>query len=194
MTEHHIAAICLDCGDTLIDEGTEVKDSRGVSLAGRLIPGADQALHELKRRGYPLALVADGPADTFRNNLAPHGLYDLFEARAISDEVGACKPDPAMFQHALDRLGIHCEAYGNVVMVGNNLARDVRGANKLGLISVWLSGSPRYAQIPDAPEEQPAYTIRSLWELVPLIEALEEQLMPTSHRQPQTWEHSGGIR
>jgi HAD superfamily hydrolase (TIGR01549 family) len=182
MQGHHILAICFDCGDTLIDEGTEVKDSRGVSVSGQLNPGAGEVLHELKRQGYPIALVADGPTDTFYNNLGPHGLYDLFDVRAISDEIGACKPDPAMFHYAFDRLGIRREEYGKVIMVGNNLARDIRGANGLGLISVWLSGSPRYAQVPATPEEEPDYAIQSLWELVPLIESLEAQSTPATHR------------
>ena len=36
---HKILAVCLDCGDTLIDEGTEVKTEGDVSLRADLIPG-----------------------------------------------------------------------------------------------------------------------------------------------------------
>jgi putative hydrolase of the HAD superfamily len=74
MHNHRLLAILLDCGDTLIDEGTEVKTGGDVSLRADLIPGAADLLHELKRRGYPLALVADGPVATFENNLGPYGL------------------------------------------------------------------------------------------------------------------------
>ena len=58
---HHILAICFDSGDTIIDEGTEIKNDAGVTLQVDLIPGAADLLHELKRRGYKLALVSDGP-------------------------------------------------------------------------------------------------------------------------------------
>ena len=68
--------ILLDCGDTIVDENTEVKDERGATLRAELIPGAD---------GY---------TDTFRNALGQHGLYDYFEVRAISEEVGVAEPDP----------------------------------------------------------------------------------------------------
>lgn len=106
MTRHKLLAICLDCGDTLVDESTEIKTDGDVSLRADLIPGADELMHELKRRGYPLALVADGPTATFPNNLGPYGLYELFDAYAISQAVGVTKPDPAIFHHALNQLDI----------------------------------------------------------------------------------------
>ena len=99
---HHLLAICFDCGDTLADEGSEVKDARGVTLHADLIPGAADVVRALKRLGYPLALVADGPTATFTNILTHYDLYDCFDAFAISEEVGVEKPDPRIFIHALD--------------------------------------------------------------------------------------------
>ena len=170
---HAIRAICLDCGDTLVDEGTEVKTDDGVSLEAKLIPGADVLVPELKRRGYPLALVADGPVATFENNLVPYDLYDLFDVYAISESVGVSKPHPRIFRYALSRLGIAASEHGRVVMVGNNLARDVKGANRLGLISVWLNWAPRRRKVPADPSEVPQYTIETPLELLPLLDSLE---------------------
>ncbi|MBN1218020.1 MAG: HAD-IA family hydrolase [Anaerolineae bacterium] len=171
---NHILAICLDCGDTLVDEATEVKDEQGVVQQATLIPGAAEVIRELKRRGYPLALVADGPVDTFHNILTAHHLFHLFDALAISEAVGVDKPDARMFTHALDQLGLAPQDYGRVVMVGNYLARDIKGANQLGLISVWLNWSPRRPKIPADKNEIPCYTIKTPAELLPLIEALEK--------------------
>ena len=106
MIKRKILAVCLDCGDTLVDEGTEVKTDGDVSLRADLIPGADTLVHALKQRGYPLALVADGPVATFHNNLGPYGLYDLFDAYAISEAVGVSKPNAAIYHHALQQLDI----------------------------------------------------------------------------------------
>ena len=175
-----IRAIFLDCGDTLVDEGTEVKTGEGVSLRANLIPGADVLLRELKKRGYPLALVADGPAETFPNNLAPYGLYELFDAYAISGELGCEKPAPGMFRAALDALSIPPNDYRRVVMVGNNLERDIAGANALGLISVWLDWAPRRSKIPASQLEIPAYTIQTPLDLLDLLGRLEDGLDETS--------------
>lgn len=171
-----ILAVCLDCGDTLIDEATEVKTEGDVSLGGELIPGADELLHELKRRGYPLALVGDGPAVSFRNNLSPYGLYELFDAYAISEIVGVHKPQPPIFLYALEQLGIDREDYSKVVMVGNYLARDIKGANDLGLISVWLDWAPRRSKTPSDASEAPQFTIKTPLQLLQVIETLERTL------------------
>lgn len=175
---HHLLAICFDCGDTLADEGSEIKDARGVTLRADLIPGAVDVIRELKRQSYPLALVADGPAATFINILTQHELYEYFDAFAISEEVGVEKPHPRIFIHALEQLDIRREDYGRVVMVGNNLARDVKGANALGLISVWLDWAPRRPKVPADASEVPQYTIKTLAALLPLIQGLDKDNDP----------------
>ena len=58
-------------------------------------------------------------------------------------------------------------------MVGNNLERDIKGANRLGLISVFLSWSPRRAKTPADPSEIPDYTIEEPLALLDLMDALE---------------------
>ncbi len=169
-----ILAVLLDCGDTLVDEGTEVKTVEGVSLRAELIPGAAELMHALKAGGYPLALVADGPAATFPNNLGPYGLYDLFDVYAISAEVGCEKPERDIFLAALDALRIPAGEYGAVVMVGNNLERDIAGANVLGLISVWLDWAPRRPKIPATELEQPDFTIKTPLGLLDVLAQLED--------------------
>ena len=166
--------VLLDCGDTIVDEGTEIKDSRGATLEAELIPGAEKMVRGLVERGYTIALVADGYADTFRNALTQHNLYHLFSARAISEEVGVDKPDPRIFRVALDQLGIDKSDYGRVVMVGNNLERDIKGANLLGIKSIFLRWSPRRSKTPADQSEAPAYSIETPEELLSLMDRLEE--------------------
>ena len=49
----NLLAICLDCGDTLADEGTEIKDENEVTLRAELIPGAAEMVRALKARVTP---------------------------------------------------------------------------------------------------------------------------------------------
>ena len=171
--ENKILAILLDCGDTLIDEGTEIKDEMGATISADLIPGAREALLALTAAGYRLALVADGPALTFQREFIQHDLGRFFACLAISELVGCEKPDWRMFEYALNGLGIAPADYGRVVMVGNNLSRDIKGANELGLISIWIDWAPRRAKIPADASEAPRYTIKTPAELPALIAALE---------------------
>lgn len=172
--EDGLLAILLDCGDTLVDEGTEVKDERQATLKAELIPGAGQAVQQLALAGYRLALVADGPVATFENVLGHFGLLRIFEARAISEEVGVEKPHARMFETALQALEIERRDYGRVVMVGNNLERDIFGANQLGLLTIWLNWGPRRRKTPLHDLEVPDFEIVSPAELPACIQQIED--------------------
>jgi len=165
--------ICFDFGDTLADEATEIKDQTGVTLTADLIPGAADVVRELKLLGYPLALVADGLRGTYVNVLSHYELWNLFDAVAISEEVGVEKPDARMFRTVLDQLRVREEHYGHTVMVGNNLERDIRGANMLGMTSVWLDWAPRRSKVPVDVIEVPDYTIKLPMELMGIVQQLE---------------------
>jgi FMN phosphatase YigB (HAD superfamily) len=176
---HGLLALLFDLGDTIMIEETEVKDAEGTTQTAELIPGMAEALRGFKAQGYPLALVADSRPHTPPNVLRQHGLLELFETLAISEVVGVSKPDARIFLAALDGLPGDCRSeiapadYGRVVMVGNNLERDVVGANRLGLISVFFHWNDRRRSEPLTEEEQPDHIVSSASELVALIEKLE---------------------
>ena len=47
--------IFTDSGDTIIDEGTQVFDERGIVTTAEFIPGADKVLTTLYDEGYRIA-------------------------------------------------------------------------------------------------------------------------------------------
>ena len=169
-----IKAIFFDLGDVIMVEASEIKDETGTTLAADLIPGIEPVLREFKARGFPLGLVADTRRGTYQNVLRQHGLYDLFDVFAISDELGVEKPDPRIFSAALGALEIQPGDYDKVLMVGNNLRRDVKGANALGLVSIWFHWNDRYPTQPADAMEKPAYVVHSAEELLSRIELIEQ--------------------
>lgn len=179
----HMPAIFFDCGDTLVDEGTEVKrqDGSDVVIEASLIPGAETVIRELAGLGHRLCLVADGPRETFENVLKPSGLWDLFEGHVISGDIGVRKPDPQMFQAAREVMGLREDQAWLVPMVGNNLDRDIIGANRAGHPSLFFNWTGRRRRIPNGPEDTPSLTFVSLAELVPLLTAFEIALSQDTH-------------
>lgn len=167
--------LCFDCGDTLVDEGTQVFADNGDVLSAEPIPGALEALHAFHEQGYRLALVADGRTASFRNILGKLNVWDLFETHTISEEVGELKPSPKMFHDARQKLGLTEKDFGNMVMFGNNRLRDIKGANGVGMISVLLDYSPRYVKMASMPDEEPTYLTKTPHEWLPLIEKLENE-------------------
>ena len=171
-----IRAVCLDFGDTLADETTEIKDSRGVTLRAELLPDAADVIRELNTRGYPLALVADGFSETYANVLAQHGIDDCFAVVSASEQAGAEKPSAPVFVRALEALGIEPGEYRMTVMVGNRLDRDIRGSRALGMISVLLTAANRNRSQPSDEGDTPDHAIARLAELPALLDQIEREL------------------
>jgi HAD superfamily hydrolase (TIGR01549 family) len=164
-----LAAIFFDLGDVIMREESEIKDGQLNTLRADLVEGMGEALRTLKARGHTLGLVADTRPLTARNVLSQHNVLDLFDTLAISEEVGCVKPDARIFRAALDALNLSPADYARVLMVGNNLARDVRGANALGLTSVYFHWNNRYP----GSNDPPTYTVHNARELLELIERLQ---------------------
>ncbi|HHX13311.1 MAG TPA: HAD hydrolase-like protein [Clostridiales bacterium] len=168
--------IFIDSGDTLIDESTEIKDKDLNVLHSQMIEGAEETLVTLYESGYTIALVADGTKTSFDNIYQENGLDYCFKAKAISGELGQEKPASIMFLSAMEQLGLTKEDASRIVMIGNNLKRDIVGANRMGITSVLISYSPRYVMQPDNEEEMPDYVVSKPIELIGLLEQLDLQV------------------
>ncbi|MEB3368111.1 HAD family hydrolase [Saccharopolyspora mangrovi] len=130
----------------------------------------DDVLPALRKLGerYRIAVVANQRAvvvDALRRD----GVAEHVDIWAISETVGAEKPDPRIFQHALDEAGV---PPSRAVHVGNRLDTDVRGAHRVGLRTVWvLRGEAPPAPTPEQLAE-PDIAVRSLAELPGALEEL----------------------
>lgn len=127
------------------------------------LPGAESVLHALRDAGVRIGLLTNGAASLQREKIETSGLGMYFDAAVVSGEIGTGKPEPAIFRHLLDRLGV---APGEALMVGNSLARDIVGGKRAGLRTCWLA-----LEGEDEPVGlvEPDFTIRSLGELPRLV-------------------------
>jgi putative hydrolase of the HAD superfamily len=93
------------------------------------------ALEDL-RQTYRLALLTNGPPDLQREKIDGADLARYFEVVTISGEVGIGKPDGRIFALTLDGLAVPPQA---AVMIGDNLRRDIAGAQRAGLKAIWVN-------------------------------------------------------
>ena len=127
------------------------------ALSFALLPDAVPALDALEDAGLRLGVVSNwdcGLADV----LDDLGVGDRFEVVAASAVVGAGKPDPAIFHHALDALGV---APGEALHCGDLPAYDCAGAAAAGVRAVLIDRAGGTAG-------GPCPTIAALPELLPL--------------------------
>ncbi|MBR3738928.1 MAG: HAD hydrolase-like protein [Clostridia bacterium] len=167
--------IFTDIGDTVIDESTEVRNAEGVVIHAECIPGAKETYLRLHDAGYTIVMVADGLTRSFHNTMKENGLDHIFAAWIISEEVGEDKPSPKMFSSAMEALHLTEEDKSRILMIGNNVSRDIRGANRFGLTSVLLDWSKRRPFDEELPEDHADYRIHTPEELLSLAERLENQ-------------------
>lgn len=169
----HKLIIFWDSGDTIVEEVTEQRDERGIVFSAELHQGCRELLLRLKEEGFRMALVADGEVESFQNIYRQHGLEEVFETRAISEALPERKPAAIMFQTAMDGLGLADEDKSRVVMIGNHLMRDVGGANRFGIRSIYFGWTTRYEKHPSNEDEIPDFTVYTADELEKLIHRLD---------------------
>lgn len=104
----------------------------GRLLWSRVVPGVHEALSRLKRAGVTLSAVSNSDG-TVEELLADVGLRDHFDTVIDSEIVGHAKPDPRIFQIALDLLGVEPD---RALHVGDMYFADIIGARRAGLQGV----------------------------------------------------------
>lgn len=170
--------IFTDSGDTILDESSQqyMEEKPEIVSKADFIEDAGEVLEALHQAGYTIALVADGEEESFQNVYRVNGLRHCFDAWVVSETVGVQKPERPMFQTAMDALRLTDEDKGRIVMIGNNLKKDVAGANRFGITSIWLDWSPRYFHSFEEEDWKPDYTVKHPSELIGLLSRLEEKL------------------
>jgi putative hydrolase of the HAD superfamily len=155
----------MGAGDTALAATLDTMFARERSETNPWCPGADEALALLDKR-YRLGMVTNGIPDVQRTKINATGLTDRFDAIVVSGELAVGKPDPAIYRHALQLLDASPE---ETIMVGDSFARDVVGAQAMGIRAVWISMGRLQ---PDHAE--PWMLIESLAELPVILSECEE--------------------
>jgi putative hydrolase of the HAD superfamily len=131
------------------------------SSSYRLFDDALPAMHSLRRAGYRLGLISNFE-EWLEEMLVELKVGELFDVRVISGIEGVEKPDPKIYEVALDRAGLTASAAAHV---GDSPALDVEPAKSVGIHPILLDRWDRY---PDAEVAR----IRSLEELPGLVDGL----------------------
>ncbi|OEF25284.1 pyrimidine 5'-nucleotidase [Vibrio rumoiensis] len=129
-----------------------------------VLPGAKELMASLVGKAQ-VGIITNGFTDLQAIRLARTGMDQYVKHVIISEQVGMAKPDVAIFEHALERVGNPCKT--RVLMVGDNLHSDILGGLNFGIETCWLN--PHGVNATD--EIKPHYTVRSLSELNDILHA-----------------------
>lgn len=83
-----------------------------------------------------IVILTDMTADIQIQKVRDIGIGELVTHLVTSEEIGAEKPDAAIFNAALEKCRLSPE---EVCMVGDNFKKDIVGAQNMGIKSFWLN-------------------------------------------------------
>jgi putative hydrolase of the HAD superfamily len=140
-----------------------------IGADGPLRPDAVPVLRAVRRRGLRIAVVSDCWYEL--PLLLPHlPVYPLLDARVYSVDVGRCKPHPAMYLAACERLDV---APQDCLYVGDGGSRELTGALAVGMVPIRLAAPDLVDHLTfRADHEFRGLSITSLSDLLPLVDAL----------------------
>jgi 2-haloacid dehalogenase len=152
---HACASLKLDLSDA------QVAELMRQYLRLDLYPEARAALDGLRSR--KLAILSNGAPGMLAPLVEHSGLKDVLDAVLSVDELKIFKPDPAVYQLAVERLRLPKEAIG---FVSSN-CWDACGAKTFGFRTFWINraGAPL-----DALGATPDHTIARLTDLAALVD------------------------
>ena len=126
--------------------------------------GVTETLVALRQRGLHLGIVSNADNDQFSHLLQLSRLGPCFDSLLSSEDAQSCKPDSAIFSHALAQADC---APNQAYFVGDSLQQDIVGANRAGMRSV-LIWSRSDTDPPDS-STQPRHVIRSIPEFLDIV-------------------------
>ncbi|CDS99538.1 5'-nucleotidase [Sphingobacterium sp. PM2-P1-29] len=100
-----------------------------------LFPHAHETLSYLYNN-YNLHLISNGFKEACEVKLATSDLHKYFKNIFISEVVGVNKPDPRIFNYALDKAHAKTD---HSIMIGDNIDADVRGAMHVGMDAIFFN-------------------------------------------------------
>lgn len=133
-------------------------------LSLRAFPEVREVLGRLRKVGLATAILSNGTPRMLEAATSSAGIADLFDHVMSVEEVGVFKPDPRVYELAVDRLGVEV---GEIAFQSSN-AWDAHAASAFGMRVVWCN---RYGQRRERLPGAPDIEVRTLSELPELVGA-----------------------
>ena len=134
-----------------------------LSDGGNLLEGAKDLVENLKAQDYDLYIVTNGIENTQKRRLTKVGILPYFSEIFVSEAIGYQKPRKEYFDYVLSH--IREKDIGRVLLVGDSLTSDIKGALDAGIECAWLRHNPTA----NYGECKPDYIISDITETITLL-------------------------
>ena len=139
---------------------------RAKDAAMTLYPHVNITITELLKSGVKLGVVSDAPRLAVWLRITALGLQHYFDHVVAYEDTGERKPSPKPFMRVLDLLKVPPQ---RSLMIGDWAERDIAGAKKLGMKTVWA----KYGNEFDTVHSGADYEIEDIYELVEIVRGIK---------------------
>lgn len=103
-----------------------------------LFEGAEDLIDMILDKDRKIFIFANGQESFAEVDMRTLGIEDLFDGKFFSSAYNVCKPDQAFYDILLKETGVDPE---HMLLIGNDLEADIKGAKEAGIRSVFLNRS-----------------------------------------------------
>lgn len=129
-----------------------------LSQASFLYEGSIELVKNLTK-DYRLTIITNGLSIVQDNRIKKSIVAGYFEDIVVSEEIGISKPNPQIFQHALNNINYTDK--NKVLIVGDSLTSDIQGGINFGIDTCWFNPTMKLNTL----GINPTYTISNFMEL-----------------------------
>ncbi len=126
------------------------------------IEGASEVCKELSKK-CRLVIVTNGTASVQEKRFNYSSIIQYIETMVISENTGYKKPEAAIFDYTLKKIGHKDKS--SVLIVGDSLTSDIQGGINAGIDTCWYNSK----EVPNKYQIMPNYEIVKLDELLTLL-------------------------
>ncbi|MCU4754456.1 HAD family hydrolase [Halobacteria archaeon AArc-curdl1] len=117
------------------DPAVLAREQCQVELEATAVSSETKRVVERVGNSWPTGILTNGDGRQQRAKIDRHGLDELVATVIVSNEIGARKPEPTIFETARERLPA-----ANYVYVGDTYDEDIVGAREAGFRTVYVQG------------------------------------------------------
>lgn len=135
---------------------------------GYVLDGCVEFLQSISDK-YRLFLVTNGTEPTQIVRLKSAGIYDFFEEKFYSEQIGCAKPYKGFFDYVFANIEDFDKS--RCALMGDSLSSDIAGANASGITSIWYNPDC----VTDSGQVEPDYVVQNYDDASTLIKMLARE-------------------
>ncbi len=114
-----------------------------------LYDGVTDLLDSIHATGKKAYLLSNAQEMFTKHEMIALGIYDKFDGIVFSSDEGLCKPEEKFFRTVVERYGLRID---ECIMIGNDAGTDIKGANLIGMDSLYIHSdiSPKITDLTGA--------------------------------------------